>query len=94
MGERSNGERIDAGKPIARAPVVLVLGDRQGDEHVRTEDEGGHSSSNAAATSSAVTGRPMDRTGSPDRSSVASVTVVSSWAKPRMVRSAITADRD
>ena len=63
-------EPIDAGRPRRRPLVVLVLGDRERDEHVRVEQVGRHSSSSAVATCSDVTRRPTLMTGNPDRESV------------------------
>jgi len=57
---------------------MLVLGDRQSDQHIGVQEVGRHSSSRTAATCSDVTRRPMLTTGNPDRSSVLTTTGSSS----------------
>src|SRR5690625_3042524 len=77
-----------------RPLVMLVLGNGQGDEDVGVEQRPVHSSSKASATSCEVTALPRESTGSPVSSSRASSTGASTWASPRIVRSAMTADKD
>lgn len=87
-------ESCHRGEPLGGTFVMLVLGDRERDNDVGIQKERRHSSSSASATSSAVIRRPIESTGSPDLESVCTVTGSSTCAKPRTVRSAITAESD
>ncbi len=78
LDDGTHGEPVNFCDPVTRPFVVLVLCHRQRDKHVRIEEERGHSSSRAAATSAEVMVRPMESTGSPERGSTESATGASS----------------